>query len=171
MVVYGSSLRVVACRAECTCGRRSACQQFRFGGSEFDAGDGNPACEYGDSASQYRNPTGWNGHPASEFGHAANSAESEFSGVKLNRWDHADSRNWAGLELTRHSDSWKQHATFEGKSECSEQSGNNAQRSSLRSVTRNAGDARCLESKFRVEPRLLEFRFSNFAHNSGQQFG
>jgi hypothetical protein len=94
-------LRVVACRAECSCGRRAACQRFRFGGSEFDVGNGNPVSEYSDSTGQHRNPAGRNGYTITTFCHAANSAESEDPRFKLHQRNHADSRNWAGLELTR----------------------------------------------------------------------
>jgi hypothetical protein len=89
MVVSGSSLRVVACRAECSCGRRAACQWFRFCGSEFDAGDGNPASEYGDSPTQHCNAPGWNGDSSGQYD-AANASESKYSGLKLNQRNYAE---------------------------------------------------------------------------------
>jgi hypothetical protein len=174
MVVCGPSLRVVACRAECSCGRRAACQQLRFGGSEFDAGDGNPARDYSDSATKHRHAPGWNGNASGQHRDAASPTKSEYAGLELNQWNDTeehDSRNRAGLELARQSDSWKQYTAVNGKSKYPEQSGNNAQRSSVRSLARNAGNARRLKSKFRVEPGLLQFRIFNFADNSGQQFG
>jgi hypothetical protein len=120
VVVCGSSLRVVACRAECSCGRRAACQQFRFGGSEFDAGDGNPASEHSDSPGKHRNTPGWNSDSSGQRRDAAITSESKYAGIKLDQRDHAaehDSGNRAGLDLAGQSNSRKQHATLDGKSE------------------------------------------------------
>jgi hypothetical protein len=161
-------LRVVACRAECSCGRRAACQWFRFGGSEFDAGDGNPAPGHRDSASQYRNSPGWNGDPSCRHRNSAITSESECSGIELNQRNYAeehDSGNRAGFKFAGKSDSRKQHTTLDGKSEYAEQSGNNAQRISLWDVTWHAGSAQRLESKF----WLVEFGF--VAGNTRGQFG
>jgi hypothetical protein len=161
-------LRVVACRAECSCGRRAACQQFRFGGSEFDARDGNPAPGHGDPASQYRNSPGWNGDPSCRHRNSAITSESECSGLELNQRNDAeehDSGNRARFKFAGKSDSRKQHTTLDGKSEYSEQSGNNTQRISLRDSTRHTGSAQRLESKF----WLVEFGF--VAGNTWEQFG
>jgi hypothetical protein len=141
MVVCGSSLRVVACRAECSCGRRAACQWFRFGGSEFDAGDGNPASEYGDSPSQYRNAPGWNGDPSAQYGDPTSAPEFQYNWLQLHKWNDAekyDSGNRARFKFAGQSDSRKQHPTLDRKSEYSKQSRNNTQRISLRDVTWHA---------------------------------
>ena len=141
-------MRVVACRAKCSCGRRAACQQFRFGGSEFDAGDGNPAREHRDSPTRNRYASAKYRHTPGEHRYATDSTKSEYSWLQLNQRNYTekhDSRNSPG-----------QHSAVNGKSKYSEQSGNDSERSSMRALAGTKWNSQCLESEFRIESELTQ---------------
>ena len=149
-------MRVMAGRAKCSCGRCATCQQFRFGGSEFDAGDGNPAREHRDSPTRNRYASAQHRHSPGQHRDAAGASESEYSRLQLNRRNYTkehDSGNSSG-----------QHPAVNSESEHSEQSGNNSERSAMRAVARTKWNPRCLESEFRIESELTQYRIFKSSH-------